>query len=218
LGRNVLNAKNLNCPVCAGAELVTRPYTQGEVTNWRWNPGLVINELALGQRIPIDVLMCPTCDLPEYERLYVFCASCGTPNRPTALKRFGNWSGLGCPGCGADLPCLRNVYAEGLTRMTSPIWRPLYLSWRRHNGPRQPSRARISTTMKTPSRPFLRAGIRFGVGTWILACALPAGLMWTWSHNLRWDYIVQMTVLSIVAGTVFGLAMHHRLGRKPHSR
>ena len=89
------------------------------------NPGLAFNELLLGQRQPCQLFECQSCKLPLVDRSYVHCPSCDTFHNGRIWSHrnaFGNWLGLVCPSCGADIPCLWNLTSRLVLAVTAPIW------------------------------------------------------------------------------------------------
>ena len=203
------------CPTCGEMSLVDTPFSKAETGAFVWNPLIALNELILGQRVPAGRLVCQTCDLPEYQRTYVPCRVCGTMNRGRSIKAFGNWTGLPCPYCGADLPCVRNIFAAGLTRITCPIWGPPYRSWRRRHGARRGRGTRPSDPQKLIRAPFLRAGLAFGLLSWIMIGMAPAGCTWIATRSVNWNWFIQGTVLSVIVGVAFGAILSARLGQGP---
>lgn len=106
-----------------------------KVYNWKnWmvlhyilNPGLAINELVLGQRIPKVSLEDKTSDKPRMERSYVPCPHCDELHDARTWSTengtaFRNWFGLYCPECGGIIPCVRNVTSFLILALTYPIW------------------------------------------------------------------------------------------------
>lgn len=88
------------------------------------NPGLAVNELVLGQRLPMRTLVCKACDLPLHERSYVPCTECGVLHGLEIQRQyfmFGNYFGLYCPSCNKEIPCTRNLTARVITGVTTPI-------------------------------------------------------------------------------------------------
>ncbi|MGK0413746.1 MAG: hypothetical protein ACJA1B_001954, partial [Polaribacter sp.] len=91
--------------------------------HWILNPGLAINELILGQRIPKISLEDKISDKPRMERSFIPCPHCktlhdgitwSTQNR-TAFK---NWFGLYCTNCEKIIPCLMNAFSFILLAIT----------------------------------------------------------------------------------------------------
>jgi len=95
--------------------------------HWMLNPGLAINELVLGQRIPRVSLIEKNNPKSLEEKSFVPCPHCKTIH--PALKwssqnktAFGNWFGLYCDHCGGIIPCLRNVTSAIVLGITYPVW------------------------------------------------------------------------------------------------
>ena len=95
--------------------------------HWILNPGLVFNELILGQRIPKISLIDKTINKPLNERSLVPCPHCETLHDGRTWSSingtaFKNWFGLYCKNCGNIIPCLINVFSFILLVVTFPIW------------------------------------------------------------------------------------------------
>ena len=95
--------------------------------HWILNPGLAINELILGQRIPKISLEDKTIDKPRIERSLVPCPHCDTlhDTRTWSIQNgtaFNNWFGLYCKNCGNIIPCLTNVFSFLILALTFPFW------------------------------------------------------------------------------------------------
>ncbi|MBT3206917.1 MAG: hypothetical protein HN704_11275 [Bacteroidetes bacterium] len=95
--------------------------------HWIINPGLAINELILGQRVPKISLEDKTSDKPKVERTYVPCPHCEKfhDSRTWSLQNgtaFKNWFGLYCNNCGDIIPCLTNVLSFVILILTYPFW------------------------------------------------------------------------------------------------
>ncbi|MEX2350024.1 MAG: hypothetical protein WD554_04030 [Flavobacteriaceae bacterium] len=95
--------------------------------HWILNPGLAINELILGQRVPKVTLEDRTIDKPRIERTRVPCPHCETLNdgRTWSTENgtaFKNWFGLYCKNCGNIIPCLMNAFSFIILALTFPIW------------------------------------------------------------------------------------------------
>lgn len=113
--------------------------------HWILNPGLAINELILGQRVPKISLEDKTMDKPRLERTFVPCPHCGTlhDGRTWSTQNgtaFKNWFGLYCIDCGNIIPCLTNAFSFVLLVVTFPIWGWFWKSWRTKWLSEQPKR------------------------------------------------------------------------------
>jgi hypothetical protein len=99
--------------------------------HWILNPGLAINELVLGQRIPKRMLVKKERLTSFPERTYIPCPHCQTLHHslkwsPQNHTAFGNWFGLYCDHCGGIIPCLLNLTSGLLLAFTFPLWLPFY--------------------------------------------------------------------------------------------
>ncbi len=102
-------------------------WKSGVMLHWIINPGLVINELILGQRVPKISLEDRTVDKPRVERSLVPCPHCNTlhDGRTWSTQNgtgFKNWFGLYCPSCGEVIPCLMNAFTFIILVVTFPLW------------------------------------------------------------------------------------------------
>lgn len=102
-------------------------WKNGLMLHWILNPGLFINELILGQRVPKVSLLDTSVDKPRIERSFVPCPHCNTIHDARTWSTtngtvFKNWFGLYCPNCEAIIPCLINVVSFLLLALTFPIW------------------------------------------------------------------------------------------------
>ncbi|GAB5527781.1 MAG: hypothetical protein Roseis2KO_56530 [Roseivirga sp.] len=106
-----------------------------EVWNWRklmffhWliNPGVVVSELIMGQRVPKVILIDKQSDKPFMERSYVPCPHCKTLHNNATWSHknnnvLGNWFGLYCYSCGEVIPCLLNICSRVILVVTYPLW------------------------------------------------------------------------------------------------
>lgn len=83
---------------------------------WIINPGSVINELLLGQRIPKLSLLNKTSGKSKFESSYIPCPHCKSLHQskkwaPQNNTAFGNWFGLYCDNCGKTIPCLWSIWS-----------------------------------------------------------------------------------------------------------
>jgi len=119
------------CPKCKG-HVCERWSLSGSTLGIRlmyWhlflNPGIAINELIFGQRIPKETYICKSCTVPLGDRSYVHCTHCGIfhPGRIWSYKNaFGHWLGIVCPTCGGEIACCWNLTSRVLAALTAPLW------------------------------------------------------------------------------------------------
>ena len=195
-------------------------WKNGMYLHWILNPGLVINELILGQRVPKITLQDKTSDLPRFERNFIPCPHCEKIHdsrtwSPQLGTGFKNWFGLYCPNCGEVIPCLLNVFSFILLAITFPIWgwfkKDLKNTWLK----KQPQRFENSD-FKTIKNPFRNKG-------WI-----KLGLGWGSFMFIFMTFIFplisgsKITILSVIvaipiwimAGLLFGYAMKKIMNKK----
>ena len=100
------------------------------IIHFACNPGLCINELLLGQRIPKNLHLCKTCNAPfNKEKQYVKCVHCNTMiNSYILCGKFGlaRHFGVFCPSCEKPLPVYINIFTWLFYALTYPIW---YFPW-----------------------------------------------------------------------------------------
>lgn len=94
--------------------------------HWIINPGLAINELLLGQRVPKIMLIEKDPSKSLQERTKIPCPHCGTLHAGIKWSigniAFKNWFGLYCDNCGRTIPCLINLTSLILLGLTFPVW------------------------------------------------------------------------------------------------
>ncbi len=190
------------------------------ILHWVLNPGLIINELIFGQRIPKVMLIDKKSDKPWMERTYFPCPHCETLNdgRLWAKRNaFGHWFGLVCPSCHQIIPCLWNVFSLVILAITSPLWYFPARFFRRRWLEKQKEKL-----AKALERPLIQAkniknitwllmGLSWGVLTWVF---FEVGL--TVSEGKEWDWARMILSLPIwlVTGFVYGLWMRFSMNSK----
>lgn len=101
-----------HCPACGGTDCSRWKATHPLLLHWVLNPGLAVNELVLGQRLPRTVYTCTACPRAHAPRQYTRCPVC---RRFQPLAHWGetggHWAGWFCPECGTAIPLLRNAVA-----------------------------------------------------------------------------------------------------------
>jgi hypothetical protein len=89
------------CPLC-GSDRRSWPRLE-RLRRWillLWVP-LAVNELILGQRFPRDQRTCADCGTR-----YTDCPTCSSSLDLETWRTTFNWSGLKCPRCESDIPCM----------------------------------------------------------------------------------------------------------------
>jgi hypothetical protein len=112
------------CPRCAGTEYATWAFPHPLILHWVLNPGLVFNELLLGQRIPKVTYFCRACGGATTDVRYFRCPGCGQFHEEAiwmGSNGFGHWFGMICPDCGCEIPCVLNFTSWIILARLSPI-------------------------------------------------------------------------------------------------
>lgn len=184
------------------------------ILHWVLNPGLCINELILGQRLPKATLIDETSDEPLSERSYVECPSCETIHN---LKLWGkgngfrHYNGLYCPICEEKIPSLLNVFSILLLVLTFPLWKPAQLIY----GERFKAweLVRLRANSEDAAEPVNASGMKMG-----LSFGAAMGVFFLVQAVLIKGWSVEAVCISIVsallAGVFFGMTMKFVLSRK----
>jgi len=142
------------------------------ILHWIINPGLVINELILGQTIPKVMLIERETEKPFYQRTLIPCPHCGilhnglkwSAQNKTALK---NWFGYYCDNCKEIIPVQRNLTSLLILILTFPIWGWFRKSIRQNWLDIQPERYKnINLEIpekKNTTKNWLKSGLSFGL-------------------------------------------------------
>ncbi len=130
------------CPLCHSSNGATWAFPHPLIVHWVLNPGLAVNELLLGQRIPRITYFCRSCGSDTTYVRYYQCPDCERFHEEaiwTGSNGFGHWFGVICPDCGGEIPCVLNVVSWVILARLSPVnWvlRLLfgrrYVAWEQH--------------------------------------------------------------------------------------
>ena len=212
-----MNQKSLRCPKCDGSNFKRWELPHPIMLHWILNPGLIINEIILGQRLPKTQLICEDCEGPMVDRAYIPCPSCKTLHlgRLTSGKNaFGSWRGFSCPTCESAIPCIWNVFSLLVLAVAFPVWAlPYFLHFKKQ--PLKPlykfNEGNLPTLKPLTRKTWILMGVFWGASMWIfmnLFLTLSRGSELSWS-----SVIIGLPVWSI-GGVAFGFSMWFFLGRK----
>ncbi len=183
------------------------------ILHWILNPGLAINELFLGQRIPKITLEDKTSNKPKIERTFVPCPHCGKlhDGRTWATQNgtaFKNWYGFYCSNCGKIIPCIINVFSFIILALTFPIWgwfkNKLKDTWLK----KQPERYKNINIEILPT-PFGKKGwIRMGL-SWgaFMFLTMSVGFPYFKGQEITLKTLLLGLVIWTIGGLVFGYSM-----------
>lgn len=187
--------------------------------HWQINPGLFINELILGQRVPKLSLVDKTSSKPLIERSYVPCPHCKTlhDSRTWSTQNgtaFKNWFGLYCHSCGKIIPCLWNIFSLLILGLTYPFWFSFKRKWKQQWLAKQPQRYK-DLDLKNKPNPYEGWGwIRIGLG-WGLVMFIFMSLLWPYflDEIFSWRRVVIGIPIWTLAGLAFGYSMKIFMGK-----
>ncbi|WP_394907946.1 hypothetical protein [uncultured Mesonia sp.] len=189
--------------------------------HWCINPGLVINELILGQRIPKVSLVDKTQDKPLVERSYVPCPHCHSlhDSRTWAAPNatlFKNWFGLYCPNCQQIIPCLMNVFTFLILAISFPLWggfkKRLKTKWLAQQPARYENLNLEQVSQKFKTQNWVKTGLTWGAFMFVFMSVLypyfTGGKITAVSLGLG-------VVIWTLGGLLFGYFMKAYLNKKP---
>ena len=200
-------------------KFITKTWKHWTMIHWILNPGLVVNELILGQRVPKIQLIDKTTNKPLMERQFVPCPHCENLNDGRLWSKkngFGNWFGLYCPNCGKTIPCLRNLTSLIVLILTFPIWIWFVKRLKKNWLSKQPARFENikleETTYENTS--WLKLGFGWG-GFMYVFMTLVNPLIDGDKINLK--MILIGIPIWTIAGLGFGYTMKYLMGKRVKS-
>jgi len=152
------------------------------ILHWIINPGLVVNELILGQTIPKIMLIEREGKKPFYQRSLIPCPHCGTMH--SGLKwssqnktAFKNWFGYYCDNCKKIIPIHRNLTSLIILTLTFPIWgwfrKTLKEKWLDKQPDRYKSINLEIVEKKNTTKSWLKSGLLFGLFMFVFMVIFP---------------------------------------------
>jgi hypothetical protein len=148
--------------------------------HWIINPGLAVNELALGQRIPKVMLIERNSLKSINEKSWIPCPHCGTLHEGLKWSKqnetaFKNWFGYYCDNCGKIIPCLTNLTSFIVLGVTFPIWfwfkDKLKAKWLEKQKAKFSKPLNLTYTEPTKSK-YLLSGLLFGLFMYVFMTVL----------------------------------------------
>ena len=191
------------------------------ILHWVINPGLVFNELILGQRIPRVSLIERNSDKPLIERTYVPCPHCGVMHDGRIWGKgnaFGHWFGYVCPTCSKTIPCLWNVFSLIVLVVTAPIWflpakllRPKWLDYEKQRLARRKDQPLIKAK---EINWLLRGTFMFGGIMWIALSVVPQVAKVQSGTDINWNAIGIQLLGWLFAGFMWGAVMQFWMNKR----
>lgn len=184
------------------------------------NPGIAVNEIIFGQRVPKVSLEDTTSDKPMIERSYVPCPHCHElhDGRTWSIDNgtaFKNWFGLYCRNCGEIIPCLINLTTLIILAITFPIWGWFKNDLKRRWLEKQPARFK-EIAIEVDSNPYegkkwIKTGLSWGL---IMFLLISIGLPLLLNEGITLTAILIGAVLWTIGGLGFGYFMKRYFGKK----
>jgi hypothetical protein len=179
--------------------------------HWIINPGLVFNELILGQRVPKVLLIEKTLHKSLGKRTFVPCPHCETlhtglkwtPQNKTAFK---NWFGYYCDNCGKIIPCLTNLTSYIILALTFPVWFWFKDKWKAKWLEAQKVKFSKPLNLTSPESKaqWWRAGLFFGLFMYVFMVIL---LPFIKGETLTQKGLLIGIPIWAVVGVLFGFTM-----------
>ncbi len=194
------------------------------ILHWIINPGLVINELILGQTIPKIMLIEREGDKPFYQRTLVPCPHCGTLHNGLKWSAqnktaFKNWYGLYCDNCGKIIPPQRNFISLLILIITFPIWGWFRKSLKENWLKKQPERYKNLNLefpeKKNTTKEWLKFGLSWGLFMYVMMTILFPLIE---QEQITTKIILIGIPIWIIGGILLGYTMKfwmNRKGKKP---
>jgi len=192
-----------------------RTWKHWTMIHWVINPGLLINDLILGQRIPKVILFDKTTGKSLIESQFIPCPHCGKLNdaklwsKNNAIK---NWFGYYCPNCGKIIPCMVNLTSLLIIILTFPVWIWFFKKWKENWLKKQPARFENFKFEENIQQrvSWLKEGLLWG-GFMFIIMTLVYPLIQGQTITLK--MILTGIPLWILAGLGFGYTMKYWMGK-----
>ena len=190
------------------------------VLHWIINPGLAINELIFGQRVPKIVLVEKDKKKTLGERTYIPCPHCNTLHPGTKWSgqnktAMQNWFGLYCDHCGRIIPCLINLTSLIILTLTAPVWywfkEPLKRKWMAKQPARYQDLVQNNNGNAFAGYGWIKEGLSFGFFMFVLMVFIVNPLLQ--QEPITWKTIVSGMVGWPIGGLVYGYLMKRMIGK-----
>jgi hypothetical protein len=188
--------------------------------HWMINPGLAINEVFLGQRVPRQMLIEKNSKKPYVERSHILCPHCQTlhPSMKWSTGNktaFGNWFGLYCDHCEKTIPCLHNLTSLLLWGISYPFWAPFRKAWKEKWLEKQKQKFAQPLDLSTPPWNWVSEGIGFAFFLWIFR-----SLVWPLmtDEKITGSSLLLGAASCLVSGLLYGAVMKLFMGGKTYKK
>ncbi|MCC5944511.1 MAG: hypothetical protein JJT94_06215 [Bernardetiaceae bacterium] len=181
--------------------------------HWILNPGLAVNELILGQRVPKIILEDKITGRPRIERTLVPCPHCETLHNGGTWSvgngtAFKNWFGLYCTNCGNTIPCLTNGLSFLILAITFPIWGWFRKMLREKWLEKQPKRYKNIDIKPVPNlldnKNCIKTGLVWGAFMFLI---MSIGFPYFDGQEITWKTVLFGIVIWTISGLGFAYTM-----------
>jgi hypothetical protein len=184
--------------------------------HWIINPGLAINELVLGQRVPKITLVERKSTKPLSDKTFIPCPHCETLHSgqkwsPQNKTAFRNWFGLYCDNCGGIIPCLTNLTSYILLGLTFPIWYWFKDSFKTKWLEKQKNRFSKPLLLTQADVKWWYVGLKFGLSMFVMMTLIFPLIM---GEGLTQRKILIGIPVWTFAGLIFGITLKVFTGMK----
>lgn len=190
------------------------------ILHWIINPGLVINELILGQTIPKVILIEREGNKPFYQRSLTPCPHCGelhTQMKYSAQNKtaFKNWFGFYCDNCKGIIPVQRNLTSLIILGITYPIWGWFRKTLKQNWLEKQPNRYKdINLEIpekKNSTKNWLKSGLLFGL---LMFISMKIIFPLIENNEISQKSILIGLPLSLIGGLAWGYMMKRWMNKR----
>ena len=188
--------------------------------HWIINPGLAVNELIFGQRVPKIALIEKDRTKSLEEKTKIPCPHCNTIHSGIKWSivnntAFKNWFGLYCDNCGRTIPCLTNLTSYLILGLTFPFWIWFKDKWKKNWLEKQAARYR-NLDLEKISNPFngigwIKEGVSWGFIMYVFMIILFPLIN---SEEITLKKLMIGIPIWLIGGLCYGYFMKLILGKK----
>lgn len=184
--------------------------------HWILNPGIALNEVILGQKIPKVTLIEKNSSKSLSEKTFVPCPHCNTIHNSLKWSTqngtaFKNWFGLYCDKCEKVIPCLTNLTSYLLLGLTFPIWYWFKDSWKKSWLENQKNKFSKPLNLTAPQNSWWKAGLSWGVFMFLFMTIIIPLLQ---KEEITKEKVMISIPIWTIGGLLFGYTMKKFNGSK----
>ncbi|MDE3252881.1 MAG: hypothetical protein KGO92_08740 [Bacteroidota bacterium] len=199
-------------------------WTNFMMLHWIINPGLFVNELILGQRVPKEMWIEKNSSKPLSDKTWIPCPHCHTLHDGRTWSgrngtAFKNWFGLYCPACGGIIPCLTNGVSAIILGISYPIRIIFWDRWKQNWLQKQPARYQ-NIRLENQVNPYegagwIRQGLSFGFFMYLMMELI---IPFVTAEKITLHRLVTGVPVWVISGLLFGYFMKLFMGGRSKAR